>query len=236
MDWRHLWTLIAIELVIAVAAEVLSRGSNLVEGLLGEHFRSDVAIRVMEHAATLDVAQFEDSETYDQLERARRESDRGIGFLIQILGLAQSMITVVSMVAGLILFVPWLVLLLFVSVLPAFFGETYFAALGYTLRHSWTQSRRMLDYLRYMAANDNAAKEVRLFGLSPYLIGRYREHAEGFLHEAQTLAIQRTSWPPPWRSLGRWASTAGTPWSSTTRSSATYRPLENCSRSVSSLS
>ena len=191
VDWSYLWTLVAIELVVAVSTEVFSRGSGLMEGLLGEHFRNEVSVRIMVHAATLDVAQFEDPDIYDQLERARQQTHKGIGFLVQMLGLVQSLITVLSMVAGLVIFVPWLIVLLGIAVLPAFFGETHFAALGYSLRHRWTQSRRMLDYLRYIAANDTAAKEVRLFGLSPYLIGRYREHADGFLLEAQKLAIRR---------------------------------------------
>ncbi len=191
VDWPYLWTLVAIELVVAILTEVLSRGSGLVEGLLGEHFRNEVSVRVMEHAATLDVAQFEDADIYDQLERARQQTHKGIGFLVQTLGLVQSLITVLSMAAGLVIFVPWLIVLLVIAVLPAFFGETHFAALGYDLRHRWTQNRRMLDYLRHIAANDTAAKEVRLFGLSPYLIGRYREHADGFLLEGQKLAIRR---------------------------------------------
>ena len=191
VDWSYLWTLVAIELVVATSAEVIARGSGLVETLLGERFRNEVSVRIMEHAGTLDVAQFEDPDIYDQLERARQQTHKGIGFLIQLLGLVQSLITVLSMVAGLALFVPWLIVLLGIAVLPAFFGETHFAALGYSLRHRWTQSRRMLDYLRYIAANDTAAKEVRLFGLSPYLVGRYRENADGFLLEGQKLAIKR---------------------------------------------
>ena len=191
VDWTYLWTLVAIELVVATGNEVIARGSGLVESLLGEQFRNEVSVSVMKHAATLDVAQFEDADIYDQLERARQQTHKGIGFLSQLLGLVQSLITVLSMVAGLVIFVPWLIVLLAIAVLPAFFGETHFAALGYSLRHRWTQSRRMLDYLRYIAANDTAAKEVRLFGLSPYLIGRYRENADTFLLEAQRLAIRR---------------------------------------------
>lgn len=84
-------------------------------------------------------------------------------------------------------------MLLAVSVVPVFFGETHFAALGYALQHRWTESRRLLSYLLYLAANDTSAKEVRLFGLSPYLVGRYREHADAFVLEGQNLAIKRNA-------------------------------------------
>ncbi|MEE2898279.1 MAG: ABC transporter ATP-binding protein [Gemmatimonadota bacterium] len=193
VDWSYLWTLVVIELVIATGAEIISRASNLMEGLLGEHFRNEVSVRLMVHSATLDVAQFEDADIYDQLERARQQTHKGIGFLRQLLGLVQSIITVLLLVAGFALFVPWLIVLLAASVVPAFFGETHFAALGYALQHRWTESRRLLSYLLYLAANDTAAKEVRLFGLSPYLVGRYREHADGFLLEGQSLAIKRNA-------------------------------------------
>jgi ATP-binding cassette subfamily B protein len=193
VDWPHLWTLVAIELGIAVAADAISRGTNLAEGLLGELFNNQVSVQIMEHAAKLDVAQFEDPDTYDQLERARQQTYNGIGFLHQILGLLQSIITLLSLVTALVIYVPWLIALLVVTVLPAFFGETHFATLGYLLRHRWTQSRRMLDYLKYIAANDASAKEVKLFGLSPYLVGRYRESAEQFLLENKRLAVKRTA-------------------------------------------
>ena len=147
VDLSYLWTLVAIELVIAVVGDALSRGSNLVEGLLSEMFNNHVSIRIMEHAAKLDVAQFEDPDTYDQLERARQQTYSGIGFLNQVLGLMQSAITLLSLITALVIYVPWLIVLLVVTVLPAFFGETHFATLGYLLRHRWTQSRRMLDYL-----------------------------------------------------------------------------------------
>ncbi len=191
VDWPYLWTLVAIELAVATTAEIISRASNLTEGFLGEHFRNEVSVRLMEHSATLDVAQFEDADVYDQLERARQQTHKGIGFLRQLLGLVQSLITVFSMLAMLVIYVPWLILLLATSVLPAFFGETHFAALGYALQHRWTQSRRLLAYLLRLAASDVAAKEVRLFGLSPYLVGRYRENADEFLVESQKLALRR---------------------------------------------
>ena len=91
-EWPYLWTLVAIELAVATTAEIIWRASNLTEGFLGEHFRNEVSVRLMEHSATLDVAQFEDAEVYDQLERAHQQTHKGIGFFRQLLGLVQSLI------------------------------------------------------------------------------------------------------------------------------------------------
>lgn len=73
-NWRHLALLVGIELAIAVGSDALGRGSQLVEGLLGDLFTNRMSIRLMEHAATLDLAQFEDPDFYDHLERARRNT------------------------------------------------------------------------------------------------------------------------------------------------------------------
>src|ERR1041385_4177375 len=147
-DWRHLATLVGIELAIAVVGEGLARLSSLVESLLGDLFANEQSVRLMRHAATLDLAQFENAEVYDHLERARRQTVGSIGLLTLLLGTAQDLITLISLASVLLLQLPWLLLLLAVAVLPAFLGEAHFASLGYSLLFKWTPERRLLDYLR----------------------------------------------------------------------------------------
>ncbi len=191
VDWAHLATLVALELGIAVSGEALARTSSLFESLLGDLFANALSVRLMEHAATLDVAQYEDAETYDQLERARRQTVGRIGLLAQLLGTVQDLITLISLAAALVLYVPWLLVLLAIAVIPAFLGETHFAALGYSLLFQWTPERRKLDYLRYTAASDASAKEVRLFGLSPFLVNRYAQLADDFYEANKRLSTRR---------------------------------------------
>ncbi|NIM49812.1 MAG: ATP-binding cassette domain-containing protein [Gemmatimonadales bacterium] len=193
VDWYRLGTLVALELGIAVAGEALARASALFESLLGDLFSNRVSVRLMEHAARLDVAQFEDDETYDHLERARRQTVGRIGLLAQILSTVQDLITLLSLAAALILYVPWLLLLLAVAVIPAFLGETHFAALGYSLLFRWTPERRMLDYLRFTAASDGSAKEVKLFRLAPFLVGRYAGLADDFYRANKRLSTKRAT-------------------------------------------
>jgi ATP-binding cassette subfamily B protein len=76
-------------------------------------------------------------------------------------------------------------------VIPAFLGEAHFAALGYSLLYQWTPERRLLDYLRYMGASDESAKEVKLFGLSDFLVGRYATLSDRFYDENKRLAVRR---------------------------------------------
>ena len=190
-DWWHLATLVGLELGIAVVGEGLARLSSLLESLLGDLFANRLSVRLMEHAATLDLAQFEDAEIYDHLERARRQTTGRIGLFTLLLGTAQDLITLASLAGVLLVQLPWLLLLLTIAVLPAFLGEAHFASLGYSLLFSWTPERRLLDYLRYMGASDESAKEVKLFGLSKFLVGRYADLSDKFYQENKKLAVRR---------------------------------------------
>ncbi len=192
-DWWHLAVLVGLELGIAVVGEGLARLSSLLESLLGDLFANRLSVRLMRHAATLDLAQFEDAEIYDHLERARRQTVGRIGLFTLLLGTAQDLITLISLAGVLLVQLPWLLLLLTVAVLPAFLGEAHFASLGYSLLFKWTPERRLLDYLRYMGASDESAKEVKLFGLSDFLVGRYADLSERFYQENKKLAIRRNT-------------------------------------------
>src|SRR5438034_10862715 len=168
-DWWHLGWLVGLELGIAVVGEGLARLSSLLESLLGDLFANRLSVRLMQHAGTLDLAQFEDPDTSDHLERARRQTVGRIGLIALLLSTGQDIITLASLGGVLLVQLPWLLLLLVVAVLPSFLGETHYAALGYSLLFSWTPERRLLDYVRYGGAWHELATGVRLFCLSEFL-------------------------------------------------------------------
>jgi ATP-binding cassette subfamily B protein len=188
----HLWRLVTIEIGIVVAGDLLTRASTLVESLLGDLFSNYTSLRLMQHAATLDLYQFEDPAFYDQLERARRQTTSRIGFLAQLLTMGQDTLTLITLGAALVAYSPWLLLLLIVSVLPSFLGETHFAALEYSLLFRKTPERRQLDYLRLVGASDRTAKEVQMFGLASWLVDRYRRLADRFFEENKQLSIRKS--------------------------------------------
>ena len=190
-DWRSLLNLVLLEIAIVVFGELLSRASRLVDGLLSDLFSNRVSVRIMEHAATLDLAKFEDPNFYDHLERARRQSTGRIGLIAQLLAMGEGLITLTTLSVALLAFSPWLMLLLFIAVLPSFLGEVRFSALQYSLMFRWTQPRRQLDYLRFVGASDETAKEVQLFGLAPWLTERYRRLSQSWYDENRGLAIRK---------------------------------------------
>lgn len=193
-DLTYLWQIVALELGLVIFSDVLNRGLGLLDSMLGDLFGNRASVLLMEHAAKMDLERFEDSAFYDKLERARRQTSGRMTLMTQVFEQAQDAITMAFLAAGLIAFNPWLILLLLVTLLPAFLGEAHFNARSYSLMYSWTPERRELDYLRYLGASDDTAKEVKIFGLSDFLTGRYRELAERYYLVNRSLSVRRASW------------------------------------------
>src|SRR3954462_3460952 len=187
----QLWRYLVLEVGIVLVGEILARASSLIESLLGDLFSNAMSVELMEHAAKLDLAQFEDPEFYDHLERARRQTVGRIALLSLLLSMSQDALTLITLAGALIAYNPWLLLLLALAVIPSFLGETHFAALGYSLLFRWTPERRQVDYLRYVGASDKTAKEVQMFGLAPWLTERYRDLSQRFYEENRNLSIRR---------------------------------------------
>ena len=200
LDWLGL--LLIAEFALAVLADILGRIVSLVDGLLSERVSNSSSVRLMEHAATLDLEDFEDSEFQDQLERARRQTSGRMTLMGQLLGQAQDIMTVASFVAGFIFFAPWLIALLLLALVPAFLGEAHFNAQSYSLDFGRTPERRELDYVRQTAASVDTAKEVKIFGLNGFLIDRYIRLANDFYAANRKLAIRRARWGGLFTTIG----------------------------------
>lgn len=189
-----LWKLVAIEFVLAILSDGLGRAITLMDSLLGDLFSNHTSVKIMEHAATLDLDQFEDAVFYDKLERARQQTLGRTILLSQVMGQVQDLITMGFLAAGLMAFNPWLLVLLMIAILPAFIGESYFNDQTYALTRSQTPQRRELDYLRYIGASDETAKEIKMFSLSGFIIGRFKLLSDKFYTDNKKIAIRRSIW------------------------------------------
>ncbi|MCC8361790.1 ABC transporter ATP-binding protein/permease [Lysobacter sp. A6] len=190
----HLVFLLLVEFAFAIASDLLGRMVSYADAVLTEMFTNATSVRLMEHAATLDLEDFEDPELQDRLDRARRQTMGRMNLLSQLFGQAQDMVTVISFAAGLLIYAPWLIALLAIALIPAFVGESHFNALNYSLNFQWTPERRQLEYLRQMGASVETAKEVKIFNLHRYFIARYRTLAAQFLKANRSLARRRAMW------------------------------------------
>lgn len=201
-DIHHLWKLVAAEFALAIFTDALSRAITLIESLLGDRFGNYTSVRIMNHAATLDLDQFEDSVFYDKLERARQQTTGRTILMGQIMSQLQDVITMAFLATGLVAFNPWLIVLLLFAIIPAFIGESYFNDQSYLLTRGQTPERRELDYIRYLGASDQTAKEIKTFDLSDFIIDRFKQLSDGFYKEGKRLAIQRSLWGTFFAMLG----------------------------------
>ncbi|MBV9479629.1 MAG: ABC transporter ATP-binding protein [Acidobacteria bacterium] len=187
----RLWWLVGAEFALAVASSLVTRAIDYSDALLANKYTRYVSIQVMKHASELDVTAYEDPLFYDRLERARvQATDRLV--MIQSIGrLELQLITAIGWSVAVMLYSPWLMLLLIAAVLPAFIGETHFAFLGYAKNFRQTPIKRQLDYLRQAGATKEAAKELKLFNLSGFFTGRFAQLSDIIYQQDVELAKQR---------------------------------------------
>ena len=198
----HLLVLLGLEFGLAIGSDLLGRMTSYVDTLLSERFTNATSIRLMEHAAELDLEDFEDADLQDKLDRARRQTMGRMSLMGQLFGQAQDAITVLSFAAGLLAYAPWLMVLLAVALVPAFIGESHFNALNYSLNFQWTPERRQLEYLRQMGASVETAKEVKIFNLNRFFIERFRTLSDRFYQANRRLAARRAAWGTVLAALG----------------------------------
>ncbi|KGE87757.1 MAG: ABC transporter ATP-binding protein [Phaeodactylibacter xiamenensis] len=193
-DTTYLWTMVGLEFALAIVSDLMNRGITLLDSLLGDLFANRTSVELIEHAARLDLYQFEQAEFYDKMERARRQTTGRTVLMSQVLTQMQDIVTVLFLAGGLIAFNAWLILILIVAVIPSFLGETHFNQRTYSLTRSWTPERRELDYLRYIGASDQMAKEVKIFNLSGFITRRFADLSDRYYHANRKIAIRRAAW------------------------------------------
>jgi ATP-binding cassette subfamily B protein len=199
---EHTLRWVAVELGLVVLQVTLGRGLGLVRSVLGSRLGTDVNVAILERATTLELKHFEDSEFYDKLSRARREaSSRPVSLVTESFSLVQNLLTVAGYAALLFRFSGWVVPVLMVATLPATIVEMRYSKAAFRLRNWRSPDGRRLLYLEYVLANDEHAKEIKLFGLGPLLLGRYKELAERFHREDSRLATRRALVTHAWSLL-----------------------------------
>src|SRR6266436_1125216 len=188
---NYFWWLVALEFGLASLAAILVRLINFCDVVLADKYSRHISTKIMEHASRLDLTSFEDPSFYDRMERARVQgTDRIV--LIQATGLLiQQIVTTISLAGGILFLSPWILAVLVACVIPAFLGETHFAFMGYSLNFRQTPAKREMEYLRVLGGSKDSAKELKLFGLAPFLVGRYSTLSNALQSQNLGLAKRR---------------------------------------------
>ncbi len=186
---------VLFELAIVAALALVSQSRDLVSSTLGARLSLDVNLDILEKATTLDLVHFEDPTFYDLLTRARREASvRPISVVRRVFLIVQAIITLGGYVALLVGYSGWIVLGLVLATIPATVAEVRFGARAFRMRNWRSPEARKLMYLEYVLSNDDHAKEVKLFGLGPLFLDRYRTLGESFYSEDTSLNTKRAVW------------------------------------------
>ncbi len=189
------WKWVLVELAIMIGLGLVERAMALMRQLVGARVGIDLNLLVMEKALTLELRHFEDPAFYDKLTRARREaSSRPLSLVQQNFQIVRGLLTLAGYIALLLRFSPWVVGGLLLTAVPAFIAEARFSGAAFRLRNWRSPDARRLNYLEYVIGNDEHAKEVKLFGLGPLLLARYRTLAESFYADDRRLAVRRAGW------------------------------------------
>jgi ATP-binding cassette subfamily B protein len=187
--------LVALEGILVAAIAAAQRGLSLCQSLLRAQLGQRVNVMILEKALTLELQHFEDSEFYDKLTRARREaSTRPLSLVTRTFGLVQNGISLVSYGVLLARFSPWAVAVLLLAGLPAFVAEAKFSGDAFRLFRWRSPETRMQIYLETVIAREDHAKEVKLYGLGPRLLERYRDIFRRLYREDRALTMRRDAW------------------------------------------
>jgi ATP-binding cassette subfamily B protein len=187
--------LVALEGVIIALLGGAQRGITACQSLLRAQLGQRVNEMILEKALTLDLTQFEDSEFYDKLTRARREaSSRPLSLVMRNFALFQQLVSLGSFGVLLAAFSPWAMALLVLAGLPAFVAETKFSGDAFRLFRFRAPESREQNYLETVMAREDNAKEVHLFQLGPTLLERYKAIFRKIYGEDRALTLRRESW------------------------------------------
>lgn len=183
--------LVAMELLVTIGNDIVGRFANLCDSLLADRFATRLSVNIIQHAATLDVAQFEDASFHDSLDRVRGQSSNRMALISSLLNLIQDVLSLAVLSVGLAVISPWLVLILACALVPTLLTESRHSSLMYSSLYRWTPYRRLLDYLRWLGASADSIKEVKLLKLGQYLSDAYLAVTHQIYQDSKRLAHMR---------------------------------------------
>lgn len=190
-SWTAIVVLFLAEFSLMIVSDALSRLSGHVDTLLSDRFTHRMSVRVLEHAAELDLEAFENPVFQDRLERATKQTSSQFAVLISLAQIIQTTVGVISMIAAVALYAPWLVLLQAGAVLPVVLAETYYATVLHKLYQERTSQRRAMEYLLSLGTGNATAKEIKAFNLGQHLIAEYDQIGGRFIREDAVLSRKR---------------------------------------------
>ncbi|MDP9373475.1 MAG: ABC transporter ATP-binding protein/permease [Chloroflexota bacterium] len=189
---RRIVLLAAIQFGLLAGSSLLDTLRNITQQLLQDRTANRVQLMIMEHANGLDLTFFEDAKFYDQLQQAQREAAfRPVGMVSGVFGLVRTLLTFLTMIALLVRLGPLLAIVALLAPIPAFISSTRYGWQGYQQMRRQSPERRLMGYLTNLLTTDTYNKEIKLFTLGDFFVGRYRQLSAKYIREHSGLMVRR---------------------------------------------
>ncbi|MGO1052941.1 ABC transporter ATP-binding protein [Crossiella sp. CA198] len=174
---------------VSVAAHLFGVWHQYLDAVLRLHLATAVGEQVMRKGTRMDLQDYENPESYDKLQRAFQESSGSNihQLFADTLNFARELITIVSVSAVLFSWHPWIALLILLAPIPSALAQMWYGKKMYEIEYDRAADRRRLLYFQFLTTTDHTFKEVRLFQLGDFFIGRYRELVQRFLKVDRSL-------------------------------------------------
>jgi len=193
-DERRVVEYVLVEFGLMFVSTVLSRGQALLRDLMRASLGNHVNTLILDKAATLELRHFEDADTYDKMQNARREASvRPLSLVLELASLGQQLLILATYAALLARLSWWSTLVIVAASLPAFFAEARFSGESFRLNSWRAPEGRRQNYLEWILTRDSHVKEVKIFGLAPLVLGRYRALFDKFYGEDRRLALRKSA-------------------------------------------
>jgi ATP-binding cassette subfamily B protein len=192
-DRTRVLRLVVLELGLMVLSTTLSRGQALLRDLMRTSLGNHVNTMILEKATQLELKHFENADFYDKMQNARREaSSRPLSLVLEIASLIQQLIILATYAVLLARLSPWSVLLIVAASLPSFIAEAKLSGESFRLNSWRAPEGRRQNYLEWILTRDSHVKEVKLFGLGPLVLQRYKDLYAKFYKEDRKLALRKS--------------------------------------------
>ena len=187
-----IWLPVGLQLAVALLSNLLSTLSNIVQQLLQEQVSNRVQVLILEKSNTLDLAFFENSEFYDKLRQAADQSTyQPVSMISQTFDLFRTTVTLLSMIFLLLQLAWWLAIVALIVPIPAFISSIHYGWRGFLRMRRQSPERRLMDYFNRLMTTDTYNKEIKLFTLGSFLIGRFRRLANKLYEEDKVIVVRR---------------------------------------------
>jgi ATP-binding cassette, subfamily B, bacterial len=190
-DAKTIIIFILIEFLLAVFSNILVKLSSYLSKILNQEFDLLISHKLILHSSKFDLEQFERSDFYDKLVRAREETGDSSGLVDEIFDQFEDIFSVIFYSAAIFVYNPWIILFFLIGVVPIFISESYFNYLSYKLNRKWTQEKRKVQYFKNLVTTDNNAKEIKVFNLTDYLLSIFLQKGKDYNNERKKLEFKK---------------------------------------------